>query len=321
MKVSSIIKNPVARKVTNSIKTPMRKAVASAMMMTAVLGGTAVANAKTTNNDRVINQTEVVSAEGAKALASMTLQSPTVPKVHMNSLDRRILALYPAGPERNQNLQVLNQTYNDYGTYVASIYIQHLLDQEYFVERFLKKTDWNKVLETFESNRGEDFITEEQCQNSIDFIIDNLSNTYSPWILGKINNLISSGDFSFENCNKMLDDIANTNSWIDKEWYDLQVLRATNIMNDSVDAKALTLAHKVRLIGCEYVRNLANSVHRTFGYMIYGNSSHGLNADFKDLFGRDVPYQSFHKNVLQPNGFAAYYEENALFLDPHITRR
>lgn len=52
MKVSSIIKNPVARKVTNSIKLPMRKAIAGAMMMTAVLGGTAVANAKTTNNDR-----------------------------------------------------------------------------------------------------------------------------------------------------------------------------------------------------------------------------------------------------------------------------
>ena len=84
MKVSSITKNPVARKVTNSIKSPMRKAVAGAMMMTAVLGAT-VANAKTTNNDRVINHTEIVSAEGAKALASMTLQSPTVPKVHINS--------------------------------------------------------------------------------------------------------------------------------------------------------------------------------------------------------------------------------------------
>jgi hypothetical protein len=205
MKVSSIIKNPVARKVTNSIKTPIRKALAGAMMMTAVLGGTAVVNAKTTNNERAINRTEVISAEGAKALASMTLQSPTVPNVHNNSIDKRIIGIAENNDEIASNTQILNDLYNSCGTYVTSIYAQHILDNTYFNEKLLKKTNLRPYYDllcysrtNFEPYRSQPELSYETYLERIEQASKHFEEVYNPWIEGILVSVINSNNLSFE---------------------------------------------------------------------------------------------------------------------------
>ena len=284
MKVSSIIKNPVARKVTNSIKIPIRKVLAGAMMMTAVLGGSAVANAKTTNNDRVINQTEVVSAEGAKALASMTLQSPTVPKVHNNSIDKRIIGIAENNDEIASNTQILNDLYNSCGTYVTSIYAQHILDNTYFNEKLLKKTNLRPYYDllcysrtNFQPYRSQPELSYETYLERIEQASKHFEEVYNPWIEGILVSVINSNNLSFEEANKILDNIVVDNTWTNKDGYDrdvnrfMFVLERSNKDLNSVKVKSDILAYKMYLIDNMYYKYVSGllGIHR----LLYGNDS------------------------------------------------
>ena len=308
MKVSSITKNPVARKVTNSIKSPMRKAIAGAMMMTAVLGGTAVANAKTNNNDRIINQTEVVSAEGAKALASMTLQSPTVPTQINNSIKNRIANSAETQTEREEDCKAIDMLFKNYGTYVATIYCQHALNNEYCNTRLLKNTNMTKYYNLFKAESAElhaefpyiplaaDF---SAYKNTIDQVAKHIDEVYEPWFNNYIASIANGNDLSFDKCNKALDEVVKSNSWADIDYYNEQVnvflfvCKRSNKDVNSIKIKSDLLAYKMFLIDTMYYNNvfentgLYDLIH---GYALDNYVVNGSRIDsaYEDIVGAKI---------------------------------
>ena len=113
MKVSSIIKSPIARKVA-----------ASAMLMTAVLGGSATANASNTNCNKPLNQTEVVSKEAAKAVSNLAIQSPQNTIKRNVRSDERLLLTAKDNEMRGVIQKYLTETYAEKGLFHATASIQ-----------------------------------------------------------------------------------------------------------------------------------------------------------------------------------------------------
>ena len=212
MKVSSIVKNPVVKKVTNSIKSPMRKAVAGAMMMTAVLGGTAIANAKTTNNDRVINHTEVVSAEAAKALASQNVQLQDLYGGYFDSkrLDALYLSIFAKTPsERATMKNDIKDIRSQYGNYLTAIYLEISMFDKLLNDDVLKSDSaFEKYYNLAKQNNASslsayDKNSYKQAAQEVSQNIDQLNE----YFVATIGELFQDGKTSFEDCSKRLDEI------------------------------------------------------------------------------------------------------------------
>ena len=267
MKVSSIIKNPVAQKVTNSIKAPMRKAVASAMMMTAVLGGSAVANAKTTNNDRVINQTEVVSAEGAKALASQNVQLQDIYGGHFDSkrLDALYLSIFAKTPsERATMKNEIKDIRSQYGNYLTAMFLEVSMFDKLLNEDVLKSDSaFEKYYNLAKQNNASslsayDKNSYKQTAQELSQNIDQLNE----YFLTTIAELFQNGKTSFEDCSKKLDEIMQIQA-------DAFPQEKTNILNNykekvqkfeksfsgSSNGKEEIIAYKTFLIYKEFASN------------------------------------------------------------------
>lgn len=100
------------------------------------------------------NHTEVVSDKGAEALKALAYpmlqqQKQSVPKVRNKELDARFMKLARNDEEKKFMEELLLNTYNDNGTYLASATIQQNLDLNIFLEflngnvGILKKFDEN----------------------------------------------------------------------------------------------------------------------------------------------------------------------------------
>ena len=267
MKVSSIIKNPVTQKVTNTIKTPMRKAVAGAMMMTAVLGGTAVANAKTTNNDRVINQTEVVSAEGARALASQNIQLQDVYGGYFDSkrLDALYLSIFAKTPsERATMKNEIKNIRSQYGNYLTAMFLEVSMFDKLLNEDVLKSDSaFDKYYNLAKQNNASrlsayDKNSYKQTAQELSQNIDQLNE----YFLTTIAELFQNGKTSFEDCSKKLDEImrVQANAFPEEKAsilnnYNEKIKQFEKSFSGSNNGKEEIIAYKTFLIYKEFASN------------------------------------------------------------------
>ncbi len=267
MKVSSIMKNPVTQKVTNTIKTPMRKAVAGAMMMTAVLGGTAVANAKTTNNDRVINQTEVVSIEGAKALASQNIQLQDIYGGYFDSkrLDALYLSIFAKTPsERATMKNEIKNIRSQYGNYLTAMFLEVSMFDKLLNEDVLKSDSaFDKYYNLAKQNNASrlsayDKNSYKQTAQELSQNIDQLNE----YFLTTIAELFQNGKTSFEDCSKKLDEImlVQANAFPEEKAsilnnYNEKIKQFEKSFSGSNNGKEEIIAYKTFLIYKEFASN------------------------------------------------------------------
>lgn len=96
-------------------------------------------------------QTEVVSKEGAEAVKAMNFQQqkPTVPTVHNKKLDETLKKFFDKEEDLENIDKTLNNLYNDFGTYMATAFIQQQIDYNMFMA-FLRGDV--ELLKKFDSN-------------------------------------------------------------------------------------------------------------------------------------------------------------------------
>ncbi len=314
MKVSSIVKMPILRKVA-----------ASAMMMTTVLGGASVVNAKPSNNNKTINQTEVVSSEGAKALASQIIQGPTITKERFTILDNRMMQLYTSESEKAQLKEIIDETYNKQGTFLTTVWGQHSLFNEYFNERVLKDNTkiqkyYNKYVSNLKAdaqacretgNNWQELGDIEQknywyekakkiengiydyntCLKKVNAFSKYLDEQYEPWFFAHIQSSIEEGKLSFADWDKKLDDLvaANDGDWADKSEYDKAIFIYTKVVPDlnNTKEKARFIAYKVFLLDKMFYTHMAEK----FGLfnLLIRESYENKNSALKEAYSNCNP--------------------------------
>ncbi len=269
MKVSSII-NPITQKVTNSMKSPIRKAVAGAMMMTAVLGGSSVVNAKMINNDRTINQTEVVSAEGAKALASQSVQIQDIYGGYFDSkrLDALYLSIFAKTPsERATMKSEIKDIRSQYGNYLTAMFLEVSMYDKLLNENVLKSdSEFDKYYNLAKQNNysrlsAYDKDSYKKAAQELSQNIDQLNE----YFLITISELYQNGKTSYEDCSKKLDEImqiqANALPEEDKTYilnkYNERIQKFEKHFSgsNSNNVKEEIIAYKTFLIYDEFVLN------------------------------------------------------------------
>lgn len=84
-----------------------------------------------TNVNKTPNQTEVVSKEGAEAIKAARFQGVQQASVmHNQRLDNTFRKFGKNAEETKQINTIINDVYNNYGTFLASVQIQHELDRQ-----------------------------------------------------------------------------------------------------------------------------------------------------------------------------------------------
>ena len=282
MKVSSIVKTPI-----------VRKAVAGAMMMTAVLGSSASVNAKPIDNNKTINQTEVLSSEGSLALANLFVQSPTYSTAKNQKLDNLYLSIMSNNEaEKARKASELNSNYTNYGTFVTAILseanmVDKLLNQdilkseEGFNSIYTKAKTNNKFKEYGMNTDDKTTYWNVVQQSSSNF--DNLNKV----LLNKLSGILQNGKPSYEDCSKMLDNLMRMVVSSDEETtYDESILKRytdnVKIYNDMMNhkypnnpaAKAEVIAYQVFYIYKTYANTVFKqyNLHPLF-FSVYDNTN------------------------------------------------
>ena len=108
--------------------------------MSALLAGSVALGAtnpvKTTKQNSIPNQTEVVSKDGAEAVKVMTLPQqpkPAVPTVHNKKLDDKFLNFCETEEDKRIVNDFISNTYKQSGSYLGSATIQQNLDLNAFL--------------------------------------------------------------------------------------------------------------------------------------------------------------------------------------------
>ena len=107
--------------------------IAKVSIISGLLMGAVAAKATNpiTNVNKTPNQTEVVSKEGAAALRAASLQGVQQASVmHNQRLDYTFRKFGKNAEETKQINTIINDVYNNYGTFLASVQIQHELDRQ-----------------------------------------------------------------------------------------------------------------------------------------------------------------------------------------------
>lgn len=110
-----------------------KKGVFASMLASAVALG-ASTPIKNTRQDKLPQQTELMSKQAAEALKVNSLTQDTIPTMHNKKLDDMLLRFYDKDEDKIKVKEFIQQLYDDWGTYGASALIQTQIDVNMFVE-------------------------------------------------------------------------------------------------------------------------------------------------------------------------------------------
>ena len=115
----------------NAIKTPMaRKIMSTAMLAAATLGVTNVMAKPSKTQDAMLNQTEVMSPEAAKAAQAYTQQTRTISQERNYKLEKLLMDVNKAnsyfvrGTSGEEILKGMLPYYTEYGTFVTAFMLE-----------------------------------------------------------------------------------------------------------------------------------------------------------------------------------------------------
>lgn len=157
----------------SAINSAAKKAALGAMLASSV--AMFASNPIKTARTETPQQTEVISKDGAEALKALTFpqekQTPAVPTVHNQKLDENILKFFDTEEDITNAKNVLNEIYDNNGTYMASLLIQQQIDYNMFLA-FLNGD--SKIVEKFYSHLAEDLRLDalKIDQNIIDQVME-----------------------------------------------------------------------------------------------------------------------------------------------------
>ena len=110
--------------------------VKTASLAAILAGSTALYASKPIHKaDKEANKTELVSKSGAEALKSMSLQNVQqnyVPSKHNTRIDNDLRKYAVDDMDRTFFNGMLEQAYSNFGTYLASVFMQHEVDFQHF---------------------------------------------------------------------------------------------------------------------------------------------------------------------------------------------
>jgi len=187
--VKAIFSNPIAR-----------KAIATTMFATAVLGASAK-NLNTKSNESNINQTEVVSKTVALALQNNAVKPRTV----SHEIDQRIRKIFLKGIYLDNEIKeaedVLKTNYEEFGTFGATGLLQRELDRTYInysTEEFFDEDIYIELERKSKKNKG-----------YINNFYSWLTEQYMPEMQRRDVKFLSSGKISYEEYSAYLDSHAD----------------------------------------------------------------------------------------------------------------
>ena len=128
-----------------SIMTTINKIVRTGVLGGLLMGAVTLNSTNPIKNtDKIPNQTEVVSKEGAAALRAASLQGvqqASVPDVHNQKLDKALRKYIESADDREYIDGIINNTYKDNGTYLASALMQHEINLQHLCSFMCGNTD------------------------------------------------------------------------------------------------------------------------------------------------------------------------------------
>ena len=184
------------------------KNLAVASMITAGALGAGALNAKTKTNVTNPNQTEVVSKAGAQALlATSQVNTPIISTKHNEKLDKEFFG-WCSEEEKIKFKPMVNEMYDDVGTFATSIELQRSINMEAFKEALITYADYNR------------FVDKETLENEGNKILKWFEESFHPYVRNREANYITSTPNSAQNWAKCLDDTVESIDWLSREQKD-----------------------------------------------------------------------------------------------------
>ena len=108
-------------------------------------GSTALYASNPIKKDAQPNQTEIVSKSGADAIKAANMQGVnqqnTVPRKHNRELDATLRKFIENDEDREYINTVINNVYKTQGTYLGTVFVQHIIDFNQFFAFLTENTD------------------------------------------------------------------------------------------------------------------------------------------------------------------------------------